>query len=562
MKHKFKKIFLKVLLAFGIFIVLLVGGFVIWYYFDTQITPPLVSTEIVYSTHRDSIDATHYTDGKNWLKKNKYGLWEMYLEGSPFERGVANGKLTKELIYKQEKDFVERIKELVPSESYLGFLKYFVKFFDRDIDEYVLPEFQQEIYGISFSASPDFNFIGTNYERLLNYHAAHDIGHALQNLMLVGCTSFAANMGYNDSSLIIGRNFDFYVNDAFAKDKIICFENPDKGHRFAYITWAGMIGVVSGMNDKGLTVTINAGKSDIPFKAATPISLLAREILQYASNIDEATAIAKKRKTFVSESLLIGSASDNKAVILEKSPAKFGVYQTNNDYLVCANHFQSDAFSTDRKNKEQILESASSYRENRADELIEKNDTLNYLEAASILRDRKGWGDVSIGIGNEKAMAQMISHHSIIFLPEKHTLWVSTAPYQFGCYLGYHVNKIFNNPVFKKEIPVYDTSLTIPPDPFILSAEFRNYQKYKEDRTKIIKATKIGAKLSMDFIKEFTLSNPDYYQGYVLAGKYFESIGDRDKALQFYSFSLKKVFEKSTQRSEIEEKVKELSENE
>ena len=51
--------------------------------------------------------------------------------------GVVNGKLTKELIFKQEKAFVDHIGEMIPSESYLDFLKYFIRFFNRDIDEYI-----------------------------------------------------------------------------------------------------------------------------------------------------------------------------------------------------------------------------------------------------------------------------------------------------------------------------------------------------------------------------------------------------------------------------------------
>src|SRR5690606_11483429 len=276
-------------------------------------------------------------------------------------------------------------------------------------------------------------------------HGAHDIGHALQDLMLVGCTSFAAwDSKTADGQLLIGRNFDFYINDEFAEEKIAAFINPSEGHKFMMYTWGGMMGVVSGMNEKGLTVTINAGKSRIPVLAKTPISLVAREILQYAETTEEAVEIAKKREVFVSEAIMIGSAAEKKAILIEVAPNNFGVYEVSNtNQLICSNHFQSEEYSDDRRNNKTRVESHSTYRFNRMQELLEERKAVTPVQAAGILRNREGLKDDAIGLGNEKAINQLLAHHGIIFRPEENKVWVSSNPFQMGAFVGYDLDVAF-----------------------------------------------------------------------------------------------------------------------
>lgn len=381
---KWLTIFLGVLL-----LILLVFG--IYVYNIADIKPPKIADKSAMTLTRTELDSNHYAIGNNFIQKNKYGLYEMYVEGDDFERGVVYGKLAKELIRYQELAFTNEIQRMIPSKRYLKFLKYIVGFMNRNLSDYIIPEYQNEIYGISLAASEEFNWIGTNYSRQLNYHAAHDIGHALANLMLVGCTSFATwNEKSKDSLLTVGRNFDFYVGDDFAKNKIIAFYDPAKGIPFMSVTWGGFAGVVSGMNAKGLTVTINANKSSIPSGAATPVSLVAREILQYASNISEAMAIAKKRKMFVSESFLVSSAQDNKAVVVEKTPDEIDVYESPQNEIMCANHYQSKLLANQDLNKEQIKNSASLYRYDRLKELLANTTQNTPQKTAEILRDYGG----------------------------------------------------------------------------------------------------------------------------------------------------------------------------
>lgn len=538
---------------FGIIGLILLSAF-IYLLIVSRINPPAISDKTMLGWQRAEPAPGFYTLKNNWFRKSKSGLYELYVEGQPFERGVVNGKLTRELVQLQEDYFNEQINKMVPSGFYRHFLKYVIGWFNRDLDKHITEEDKEEIYGISDAASGKYNYIGNNYERILNYHAAHDIGHALQNLALVGCTSFGTWGSKSiDGDLIIGRNFDFYVGDHFAENKIVSFEKPDQGFGFMYVTWAGFIGVVSGMNEKGLTVTINAAKSEIPYGSATPVSLVAREILQYARNIPQALAIAKKRKMFVSESFLIGSAEDGKAVIIEKTPDSVGVYDPGENQIICANHFQSPELAGLRSNKIQIRQSASEYRYQRLQELLSAVKKNDVSETAQILRDRNGLENSDIGLGNEKAINQLIAHHSIIFEPQKKKVWVSTGPWQLGSFVCYDLDKVFLLKGMKTNQEIADSSWNLPSDTFLLSRNFELFLKYRTLRRELVE----GQNINPDSL---IACNPNYYQAYQLAGNRMFSIKNYSKAIAYYRAALSKEIATKAEENDIRNQISKAEE--
>jgi predicted choloylglycine hydrolase len=488
--------------------------------------------------HSDSL----ITIGDNILKQSKYGHWQLLVKGDPLERGLITGSLTQELLQYQDEVFFDKITEIVPSKFKQRLLRGFLKWFNRKLYLNVEEEYKTEIYGVSRYVSDKYNYIAPKYLRSLYLHGAHDIGHALQDLALVGCSSFAAWGNKTlDGKLLLGRNFDFYAGDDFAKNKLISFVKPDKGIPFVSVGWGGMIGVVSAMNLNGLTITLNAGKSDIPLVAKTPISLVAREIIQYASTIDEAIKIAEKRNVFVAESIMVGSATDNKAVLIEVSPNKFGIYDVaNSNQLLCSNHFQSDAYIDDKNNSNTIIESHSKYRFDKMTELFNEVAIMTPQIAVNTLRDKTGLKNKAIGYGNEKALNQLFAHHGVVFKPSERQIWVSSNPYQLGAFVAYDLDDIFSAS-FSEQSLFENEELTIVSDPFIKTQEFINYEAYRKvDREIDVVLENINTHVDSEKLTAYIALNPDLWIPYFKVGKYYYQKKWYAKATTYFNIALEK----------------------
>ncbi|NQY30950.1 MAG: acyl-CoA--6-aminopenicillanic acid acyl-transferase, partial [Flavobacteriaceae bacterium] len=68
----------------------------------------IISERIVHSDSLITLD-------DNILKLSKYGHWQLLVEGDPLERGLITGSLTQELLQYQEKVFLDKVGDIVPS---------------------------------------------------------------------------------------------------------------------------------------------------------------------------------------------------------------------------------------------------------------------------------------------------------------------------------------------------------------------------------------------------------------------------------------------------------------
>ncbi|MCX6284804.1 MAG: hypothetical protein NTW31_11295, partial [Bacteroidetes bacterium] len=242
------------------------------------------------------------------------------------------------------------------------------------------------------------------------------------------------------------------------------------------------------------------------------------------------------------ESLLIGSSKDGRAAVIEKSPYKTALREPIGNSILCANHFQSAEFAEDPLNKENISENASLYRYRRLDEDLRAQSPLDVEKAAWILRDRAGLGGRDIGLGNEKAMNQLIAHHSIIFKPSERLVWVSTGPWQLGSYKCFDLRKIFHNFADSGQgVDVEVKEMEIPPDIFLKSAAYRAFNDFRAMKRILQDCIKNGSVLpdERSFIPAFIHTNQEFYESWYLAGEYYRLHKKPSEPRSYYYRALK-----------------------
>jgi hypothetical protein len=317
--------------------------------------PPPLPAEAAAPPPALELRADRVYFGRNWFGRRE-GLPVLYLTGTPYEMGYANGVLTQNLIHRQEDSIIQLLNRFVPQRWAQFLIKFVMVYKNRHLPRHILPEHQLEILGLSRGCPDVYPQMGPYYDRLLNYHGAQDISYMMMHSFLLrrGCTSFGA-WGPETAAghLLMARNFDWEADPVFDEDRIVILCEPKDGIAFLSLAWAGMAGCVSGMNREGVSVAVNGAPSRLPKEVATPTCLVAREILQRAHNLAEATDIIRRRQVFVSALFLVGSRKDGRFAVIEKTPERMAVREpAGQAYIVCANHYLTPDLERDPINQE------------------------------------------------------------------------------------------------------------------------------------------------------------------------------------------------------------------
>ena len=403
--------------------------------------PPLPNAPILDQPLRREGDIRRI--GPCWWTRHR-GHHVTFFEGDPFTLGYCNSRLLGAVMDRQEQTLVDLLDRLVPSRAVRHLLIRGLMVAYRDAPRHLTEAEKLEILGIATGRPDRFRRLGPTYGRILAYHAIHDISQSLIDNPLVACSAFAASHERTrDGHTLLARNFDFEGGAVFDEDKVVAFVRPEVGIPFVSVAWAGTVGAVSGMNERGVGVVLNAGASDARDRAGRPSTLMVRDILQGAEDLDQAIDIARRSDVMITDLLTVGDGQTGELAVLEKTPARVLVRRAT-DRIVVTNHLLHPDAKHDRTNAQRMRDGTTVRRMSRLAELVEAAGPLDPRGAIAILRDRRGPGGVARAPGHRGTIDALIATHGVVFDLTARRMWVSSAPHTLGPFVEYDLGEVLD----------------------------------------------------------------------------------------------------------------------
>jgi hypothetical protein len=236
------------------------------------------------------------------------GTRVLFLKGTPVEMGRQHG----ELLRGEVRDMVRRILYGVGVGSSFAKGEWFFGTIERcqaRIARHVEPRHLLEMDALASAAGCDAEEI-----RLANFFPE-----------LFHCSGFALlGDATADGHLYHGRVLDYMKGVGLEQNAVVIVSQPDQGHAWVNVSYAGFTGSVTAMNDAKISIGEMGGRGEGNWDGK-PMAQLVREVMEKADTLDEAVEIMRSSRRTCEYYYVIADGKAKRAVGIKATPEIFEV---------------------------------------------------------------------------------------------------------------------------------------------------------------------------------------------------------------------------------------------
>ena len=363
----------------------------------------------------------------------------LHLSGGPYEMGYQHGTLLRG----QVRASVSNVRAFIDQHPRVPLVGRFLARWTldrawRQMAPFVPSQYLEEMRGLSDGAGIPLKTL----QRI----------HALPELMATTCASSAAfGKATANGQLIHIRNLDWSIQSGVQKYAALFVYHPAKGHSFVSIGWLGFLGVISGINDQGISIgEIGAQSVDVGLKGM-PMPFLLRRVLEESARVGEAISIVQVVPRTGGYNYLFADAIRKKAAVVETTKNHSAVFRAdeepaNSDAVSVANAIVRSDFALDPTIRDlQKASNGDPSRPGLESPVGSSAYDVRYRKQSALLLEFYGRIDPEIAMVIARAIAPSSNIQSVVYAYPQ--MWVANAfgrqPAVMGKYLQFDVPELF-----------------------------------------------------------------------------------------------------------------------
>lgn len=297
---------------------------------------PFLLVVIVLSPAR-AAEPVRFTEGKQGAGELRYinGLPVLVVEGTPEEMGEQAGQLLKP----QLKRLLGLAPAMLKAIGYENRWEEMVRV-SKDMESQFPADHRRELDALVKQA-------GVERDRLLVGQTFADIS------KIGGCSTLIVEAERSATGApLFGRNLDYPTFGFLERYTLVTVYRPKGKHAFVSVSFPGLIGVMSAMNDAGLAVaslesyTAKDGAPRFDPKGV-PYMLIFRRMMEECTTVEEAEKLLRSMPRTTMNNLAV--CDQKGGAVFEFTPKSVVVRRPESGVCPCTNHFRSDELSIDKK---------------------------------------------------------------------------------------------------------------------------------------------------------------------------------------------------------------------